>query len=414
MTVRSSPTSLLAGLLAACSMLAISAFTASPAAADRSGSTTNDEIARLYLGVFGRAPDLGGEAYWNHRANSDVTTEEIAAYFVDSDEFRDRFGTGDDAVLTQLYRNVLGREPDAGGLVWWQDQIAAGRDISNVVRNFTESPENLALAASIPSRYDDSAIDGCDTPLDDYLQSYLGWIEQTVTIAVHDHRTDCSYGINADDLMTTASTFKLAVMGSMLLRAQDEGRSLSTNELAQLDAMIRFSDDLDVSAVVSTMGGSSAMLDRYAARLGITEWENEARWGCVAWGAASATSLIEHLTIEGVGELTADSRAQAVDLLTNVTPSQRWGVGDGTTSVSNSTVAQKNGFARGCGAGSRLNSVGMVLNGDGQPMYSIAIYSVGWVDGQAASRQNDQPAYVLQGRSHMDHIAQHVARMLTR
>jgi len=396
-------------------LLAI-ASVATPAAGDRSGATTNDRIARLYLGVFGRTPELGGEAYWNHRANDDIDLARVAEFFVDSPEFTERFGAGNEAILTALYRNVLGREPDTAGFAWWQQQIADGREISDVVFNFTDSPENIALAAAAPSRYDGPVADGCDTPLDAYLQEYLGRIDRTITVAVHDLRNGCSYGIDETALMTTASTFKLAVMGSMLLRAQDANRSLTSTELSQLDGMIRYSDDPSVGTISGSMGGSSGMLRSYGARLGIDDWDDTdpGRWGCVAWSASSATALIEHLTVAGVGELTPESQAVAIDLLTTVTPSQRWGVGDGTTQVIDATVAQKNGFAQSCTSGSRINSVGLVFDANGAPAYAVAIYSVGWVRGDKASRQNDQPAYVMEARSHMDHIAEHIARMMNR
>lgn len=393
---------------------------ASPAAADRSGSTTNDRIARLYFGVFGRAPDPGGEVYWNHRANDGTTLPRIAEFFVDSDEFRDRFGTGNDVVLTALYENVLGRSPDTAGFAWWQDQIANGRAISDVVINFTESDENVANSTSKPSRYDPQDTAGCDTPLDDYLRRYIERMDKTITVAVHDTNNGCSYAIGSpgtatDRLMTTASTFKLVVMGSMLLRAQDQGRSLTTTERNQLDGMVRFSDDPAVGSIAGSMGGVTTMMRTYAPRLGITNWVSDDQlWGCVAWSATSATALIEHLTIAGIGELSADSQAIALGYLTAVTPSQRWGVGDGTVGVLDATVAQKNGFARGCGAGSRINSVGMVFNRATAGAYSVAIYSEGWIDGAAASRANDQPAYVLAARNHMDHMAEHIARMMSR
>lgn len=396
-------------------VLALSSMLApAPASADRSGSTSNDRIARLYLGVFGRAPDLGGEAFWNHRTNDGITLRQTAGYFVDSPEFRERFGSGDDVVLTALYLNVLGRDPDPSGFAWWQQQIADGRPVSDVVVNFTESPENIEKAASVPSRYDPAPGEGCVTPIDDYLAQYIELMDKPVSIAVHDLASDCAYGFDNDRFATTASTFKLAVMGAMMLRAQDLNRSLSAAEQAQLDGMIRFSDDGNVGPIVSSMGGSTALLENYGQRLGISSWADEPRWGCVGWNADSATRLIEHLAIDGIGELTSENREIALGLLTNVTPSQRWGVGDGTLSVLDGTVAQKNGFARGCGTGSRINSVGLVLDASGEPVYSVAIYSESWVDGAAASRGNDQPAYVLEARDHVDHIAQHIARMISR
>lgn len=395
-------------------IIAGSLASASPAAADRSGSTTNDEIARLYLGVFGRSPDLGGEAFWNHQANSGITTDRIAEFFVDSPEFGQRFGNDDEAILTALYRNVLDRDPDADGFAYWQQRIVGGLEISAVVRHFTESPENLVLAAQTPSRYDRRDDTTCSTPLDDYLQEYIERMGRTVTIAVHDLRSDCNYGFAGDEFMTVASTLKLAVMGAVLLRAQDQGRSPTTSELNQLDGMIRFSDDPNVRPIINSMGGSNATLSTYGSRLGITDWSDARSWGCVAWGANSAASLIEHLTVEGVGELTPENQAIARELLTTVTETQRWGVSDGTLGVIDGTVAQKNGFAPSCGSGSRTNSVGLVFDADGDAAYSVAIYTTGWVRDVLASRQNDQPAYVLQARGHMNHIAEHIARMMQR
>lgn len=401
-------------ILAAAVLLASSS---APVSADRSGSTTNDEIARLYLGVFGRAPDLGGEVYWNHRANEGLTMDRMADFFVDSDEFRERFGNDNEAVLTALYQNVFDREPDAGGFAYWEQRINAGLEISAAVRHFTESPENLIIAANTPSRYDPQTIDGCNSPIDDYLQSYIVQMDKRLAIAVNDLDGDCPYSLGGNEPMSTASTFKLAVMGAVLLRAQDEGRSLSDTERSQLDGMIRFSDDPEVRIILGSMGGIDRMLRDYGSRLGISYWslgQEPGRWGCVSWSPNSALSLMEHLTLEGVGELNADSQAIALGLLTNVTPSQRWGLGDGTLGVLDGQVAQKNGFANECSAGSRINSVGLVFDAAGAPAYSVAIYTDGWVDGSVASRQNDQPAYVVEARSHIDHIAEHIARMMSR
>ncbi len=396
------------------SMLAALLVATSPASADRSGPSENDQIARLYIGVLDRLPDAGGEVYWNHR---DLTLRAMAAYFVDSPEFKEGFGTGNQAILAALYQTVLGRSPDPSGYRWWLAELESGRPLNDVVVNFTESAENVANSTRYPSRYDAMPGPGCSTPLDEYFADYVAAMGRPLTAHVHDLRSsECSYGFDETTQMPTASTVKLAVMGAVMLRAQDQGRSLTSAEQSQLDGMIRFSDDGNVRPILNSFGGSDALLTNYGPRLGITNWrDDDGRWGCITWDARSATGLVEHLTVDGVSPLSEENRTYALELMTSVTPSQRWGISDGTLGVLEGAVAQKNGFARGCtGTGSKINTVGLVLDADGLPLYSVAIYSIGWSDGLAASRANDQPTYVLQARGHMDNLAEHIARMMTR
>ena len=52
-----------------------------------------------------------------------------------------RIGQQTAAPVTTLYREVLGREPDAEGLAYWQGVYADGSRLSDIVRAFEQSDE---------------------------------------------------------------------------------------------------------------------------------------------------------------------------------------------------------------------------------------------------------------------------------
>lgn len=100
------------------------------------------QIERLYLAVFGRAPEPGGFEYWLVRRTGGLTLDRVADFFIDSPEYRTRFGTPADAdFIDRLYRNVLDRRPDTGGKSYWSGQLADGMARRRVVVLFSESAE---------------------------------------------------------------------------------------------------------------------------------------------------------------------------------------------------------------------------------------------------------------------------------
>ncbi len=93
------------------------------------------DTLRLYEAFFTRDPDLSGAQYWYTTARGDVTLDDIAWSFSQSDEFLARYGTTtDEQFLDIIYQNVLGRTYDQAGFDYWLGQINAGLDRSGVVR----------------------------------------------------------------------------------------------------------------------------------------------------------------------------------------------------------------------------------------------------------------------------------------
>jgi hypothetical protein len=68
---------------------------------------------------------------------------EIAEWFADSEEFQTRYAGLDFTVfLDQLYRDVLGRQPDEAGKAYWMDLLNRGMlNRGTIVIQFTEGAE---------------------------------------------------------------------------------------------------------------------------------------------------------------------------------------------------------------------------------------------------------------------------------
>ncbi|MEZ5411482.1 MAG: DUF4214 domain-containing protein [Acidimicrobiales bacterium] len=98
----------------------------------------------MYQAYFQRAPDQDGWIYWIATFGSKTNTnlDVVSDSFALSKEFQLRYGTLTDTDFVSLvYRNVLGRDPDAGGLAHWVDSLGAGYPRGSVMVAFSESAE---------------------------------------------------------------------------------------------------------------------------------------------------------------------------------------------------------------------------------------------------------------------------------
>ena len=112
-------------------------------------SITVAPVVRLYFAAFNRIPDYPGLTNWvnAYRAGMPLTT--IAQAFVDSLEFQLTYGNLDNTqFVTRLYHNVLGRDPDSGGLANWVNALNGGMTRGQVLLNFSESAEYLASSSN--------------------------------------------------------------------------------------------------------------------------------------------------------------------------------------------------------------------------------------------------------------------------
>ena len=113
--------------------------------------TAEDHLVYLlYQAAYNRMPDYAGLEYWAGQADANqLTALQLADQFLAAPEFTAAFGANptNNAFVTELYTNVLGRTPDAAGLAYWEAQAAAGVPRDQLLVDFATSTENLALTA---------------------------------------------------------------------------------------------------------------------------------------------------------------------------------------------------------------------------------------------------------------------------
>jgi hypothetical protein len=88
--------------------------------------STKENVTKLYIATFNRAPDSTGLNYW---VNCGLSLEDIAVSFFGQTEtktlYPDEF-SNEDFVVT-IYDNLFSRAPDSGGMDFWIGELESGR-----------------------------------------------------------------------------------------------------------------------------------------------------------------------------------------------------------------------------------------------------------------------------------------------
>lgn len=86
-------------------------------------NATATDVQKAYLAYFGRPADPVGLAYWTGK---DVAT--MKAGFAASAEYTALYaGMSTTQMVAQVYQNLLGREAELAGLLYWSGEMTAGR-----------------------------------------------------------------------------------------------------------------------------------------------------------------------------------------------------------------------------------------------------------------------------------------------
>jgi hypothetical protein len=112
---------------------------------DFSGSAQAAEVVRVYATILGREPDAAGLINWTEHLQHGESLAQVAEGFFGSAEFIARFaGLSNEALVVNLYREALGRVPDASGLAHQVAAIDAGLPRAQLIANFLQSGEAVA------------------------------------------------------------------------------------------------------------------------------------------------------------------------------------------------------------------------------------------------------------------------------
>jgi len=92
---------------------------------------TQEEVAKLYVATFNRAPDSAGLTWWIN--SSGLTLSGIAQSFFDQPETKTLYpaGTSNADFIASVYANLFNRTPDTDGLNYWEKQLNIGSFTKN-------------------------------------------------------------------------------------------------------------------------------------------------------------------------------------------------------------------------------------------------------------------------------------------
>lgn len=91
-------------------------------------------IDAAYQGLLGRAPDSSGRQHWRTEIERGVSPRRVLVELGDSLEHRRHLVTG-------TYDTFLRRDPDRGGLQWWAERLGRTRSVTSLRADIVASPE---------------------------------------------------------------------------------------------------------------------------------------------------------------------------------------------------------------------------------------------------------------------------------
>ncbi len=103
---------------------------------------TQEEVSKLYVATFNRAPDSAGLNYWIN--SSGLKLSEVAQSFFDQIETQEKYppGTSNKNFIQAVYNNLFNRDPDSGGWSYWEGKLNNNEISKN---RFIEAVINGAL-----------------------------------------------------------------------------------------------------------------------------------------------------------------------------------------------------------------------------------------------------------------------------
>jgi len=87
---------------------------------------TNENVTKLYVATFNRAPDTNGLSYWVNDSNLDL--EGISSSFFNQQETQDLYPktTSNKDFISSVYQNLFNRVPDNDGWNYWENELNTG------------------------------------------------------------------------------------------------------------------------------------------------------------------------------------------------------------------------------------------------------------------------------------------------
>lgn len=97
-------------------------------------------ITQLYKSILGRNPDADGLEYWKNKMSTGSTAADLVMGFFDSQEMKNRKLTNEQ-YLEYAYTAILGRAPEPSGKAYWLGELEEGVTRNCILAGFVESAE---------------------------------------------------------------------------------------------------------------------------------------------------------------------------------------------------------------------------------------------------------------------------------
>lgn len=178
-----------------------------------------DEVQRVYIAYYGRPADSGGLEYWAGQLDSVAgNLNAIIDAFANSEEANSLYGSSTYSQrISNIYQQLLGRQPEADGAAWWLNQLQTGQ----------KTLANLALDVLYGATGDDALV------VQNRLEAAQAFTEALAA---------GSFNYSGDDAAQSARDFLSDIMDDDA--SLDDGLDLLDAILAQIDTL---SDDWDSS-----------------------------------------------------------------------------------------------------------------------------------------------------------------------
>ena len=145
-------------------------------------------VTSLYRAILDREPDAGGLANWVNSLRGQ-SREWVITQFFSSREYLSK-GKTDREFVRDLYQGVLGREPDAGGWNQWVNSLRRGMSRQNCLNGFFQSAEYNAIRQRRPPGVTEAGIDQNKPWLDWRVQNCVRQYLQEVLRFANEEQDD--------------------------------------------------------------------------------------------------------------------------------------------------------------------------------------------------------------------------------
>lgn len=125
----------------------ISSLASNPSSVDYQGLVTSNKawLEGVYNNYLGRASDIGGIEFWNNALLSGQSRESVLTSMISAvasnpgSQDYEKLSNSNKAWLNSVYKNLLGRDADAGGMDFWNNAVLGGMSRATILESIVNS-----------------------------------------------------------------------------------------------------------------------------------------------------------------------------------------------------------------------------------------------------------------------------------